>query len=48
MLDRFISWLYTRCIYGVRCRGFYHECICCQKWKEHDEIFNIKHPKGSE
>ena len=40
MIERFISWLYTRKIWGPRCGEYEPECICCQKWAIHDEIFN--------
>lgn len=39
-IDRFISWIYTRRIWGVRCSVIDEECMCCQKWIEHDELFN--------
>lgn len=40
LIDRFISWLYIRRIWGERCSEIEPECIVCKKWIEHDEIFN--------
>jgi hypothetical protein len=40
MFDRVISWLYTRKIWGPRCSEFEPECPCCDRWKQHDELFN--------
>ncbi len=39
MLDRFISWFYTRRIYGIRCSTYSVGCACCGAWKFHDELF---------
>ena len=38
--DRLLSWFYIRRLWGTRCPDFDAECACCQKWKEHDEIFS--------
>ena len=42
IIDRFISWLYTRKWYGPRCPEHETGCPCCDKWREHDELFNTK------
>lgn len=39
MLDRIISWLYTRRIFGKRCPEFQEGCAVCEQWKLHDELF---------
>jgi len=39
MIDRMISWLYTRRIFGPRCSDYEQECSVCAAWKLHDEIF---------
>ena len=39
-IDQFISWLYIRKLWGPRCPDYQEGCPCCEKWKEHDEIFN--------
>lgn len=38
--DHFLSWLYTRRLYGQRCPDFAEHCPCCEAWQAHDEIFN--------
>ena len=40
MFDRFISWLYTRHIWGPRCSEYQEGCPCCEAWATHDEMFN--------
>lgn len=39
MIDRFISWLYTRKLFGNRCYEFQEGCPVCEQWKLHDEMF---------
>ena len=39
MIDRFISWLYIRRMYGPRCSEYEPSCIVCEQWKHHDEMF---------
>ena len=41
-IDRIISWVYVWKIWGSRCSEIEEDCICCQKWMEHDETFNEK------
>lgn len=40
LFDHFLSWLYIRRLYGPRCPEYADGCYCCEKWKDHDEIFN--------
>ncbi len=40
LIDKFISWLYIRRIWGERCDEVEPKCLCCEKWIEHDELFN--------
>lgn len=40
LFNHFVSWLYTRRLYGPRCPDFMHGCACCEAWKVHDELFN--------
>ena len=40
-VDQFISWLYTRRLYGPRCPDFEPTCHCCKAWKWHDEVFDL-------
>jgi Uma2 family endonuclease len=40
MFEHFLSWLYIRQLWGPRCDGFEPDCFVCQKWREHDEVFN--------
>lgn len=40
MIDRFISWLYTRRIFGKRCVDYDPGCACCEAWATHDWLFN--------
>lgn len=39
-IDRFISWLYIHRLYGPRCPDYAEGCPYCEKWREHDELFN--------
>lgn len=39
MLDRFISWLYIRRLWGPRCSEYDPDCPVCEHWREHDEVF---------
>jgi hypothetical protein len=39
MFDRFVSWLYTKRIWGPRCSHFHPDCAVCGAWKLHDELF---------
>jgi len=39
-IDQFISWLYICRMWGTRCSTIDPSCGCCEKWIEHDEIFN--------
>lgn len=39
-MDRLVSWFYIRRIWGDRCRETMPGCPTCDKWAEHDEIFN--------
>lgn len=39
-MDRFISWLYTRQIWGDRCSAYEPDCHCCKAWRLHDWLFN--------
>lgn len=38
-MDRLISWLYTRRIWGARCPDFDPDCYTCRRWAEHDDMF---------
>lgn len=38
LLDRIISYIYTRHFYGPRCPDFQEGCICCEAWALHDEM----------
>jgi len=40
MIDRFISWLYTRRIWGSRCIDYDPGCPCCEAWATHDWLMN--------
>lgn len=45
LLDRFISWLYVRRIWGDRCSDYQPGCGCCEAWAAHDWLFNEgEHP----
>jgi len=44
MIDRFISWLYIRRIWGYRCAEYSPGCPCCEQWAWHDWMF----AKGAE
>ena len=39
MIDRLISWLYTRRLFGPRCSDYKSGCACCEAWEFHDELF---------
>ena len=39
-LDHFLSWLYTRRMYGTWCPDYCEGCHCCEAWKFHDELFS--------
>jgi len=39
IIDRLMSWLYTRRIWGPRCPDSEPGCPVCQRWREHDELF---------
>lgn len=39
-VDHFLSFLYVRKLWGERCSDFEPECVVCQRWQEHDELFN--------
>lgn len=41
MIDRFISWLYTRRFYGPRCPEFGDGCPVCEAWEQHDEFVDF-------
>lgn len=36
--DIFVSWLYTRRLYGERCPDYDEHCHCCKAWQEHGEL----------
>ena len=38
--DHFLSWLYITRLWGDRCPDYDELCACCEKWKEHDWLFN--------
>jgi len=42
MLDRWLSWVYVRRIWGPRCSEYEAGCPCCEKWLEHDWHFGKK------
>lgn len=42
LLDHFISWLYTRKLFGPRCSDYEPGCACCEAWKFHDELFGVE------
>lgn len=39
MLDRLLSWLYTRKVWGPRCSERETGCACCDAWATHDWLF---------
>lgn len=45
-IDRFVSWYYTRRLWGERCADYSQGCHCCDRWRRHDEMFNehIEYP----
>jgi len=38
-IECLISSLYIKVIWGKRCSTYEESCIVCEKWKEHDEMF---------
>ena len=40
MIDRFISWVYTRKMWGQRCIDYDPGCPCCEAWATHDWLMN--------
>jgi hypothetical protein len=38
-INRLISWIYIRRIWGKRHNDYDETCAVCAKWREHDEIF---------
>lgn len=40
LFEHFLSWLYTRQMYGPRCPDYSEHCPGCQAWEKHDDIFN--------
>lgn len=40
ILGQALSWLYTRFLFGERCSETMEGCPVCDKWAEHDDIFN--------
>lgn len=40
MIDRPLSWLYTRRLWGARCLDYDPGCACCEAWATHDWLFN--------
>jgi hypothetical protein len=42
LFDRLISWLYTRRIWGPRCSEYEPGCPCCERWRQHDDLFNAE------
>ena len=42
MIDRLISWVYTRKMFGPRCSEYEPSCACCAAWKLHDELCEVK------
>ncbi len=41
-LDRPISWLYTRWIFGARCPENFRGCVVCDQWVVHDDLWGEK------
>jgi hypothetical protein len=37
LIDRFLSYVYTRRFFGPRCPEFEAGCPCCDAWKVHDD-----------
>ncbi len=40
LFDRALSWLYVRQVWGGRCPENVKGCPSCDKWAEHDWLFN--------
>lgn len=38
-IDRIISYVYTRRLFGPRCKEHMDGCPCCDAWRTHDDIF---------
>ena len=38
-IDRIISYVYTRRMFGARCEEKMEGCPCCNAWEFHDDIF---------
>lgn len=38
-IDYLVSWVYVTRVWGARCPDYEPGCICCEKWREHDELF---------
>ena len=38
LLDKLISWIYTRRFFGPRCSEYEEGCIVCEQWRFHDEL----------
>ena len=38
MLDKLISWIYTRKLFGPRCPDTVEGCATCDAWLKHDDI----------
>lgn len=47
MFDRSLSWFYIWKLWGPRHTAHEPLCIVCQKWAEHDEIFNDKRQEAN-
>lgn len=39
-IDHAISWIYSYRLWGPRCPDYEPTCVVCQRWRDHDEIFN--------
>lgn len=37
LIDKIISYVYTRYFFGPRCLGFDEDCPCCEAWQIHDD-----------
>lgn len=42
-IDRVISYVYTRRLFGPRCEEDLPGCACCDAWRTHDDIFGPHH-----
>jgi len=48
LIDRIVSWVYVRRIYGRRCSEYEPGCPCCEAWRRRDELsFNHDREDGS-